>query len=115
MTTRALFVSLACVTTIPGAALASDSTPLLLEVSSGNISFEVGTNVPGVEVKGKASELSASVQAEASADGLVLRQMEAAVPVRSLSTGMKVRDEHMQKYIFTTPDGQMPDVIFSAD
>jgi polyisoprenoid-binding protein YceI len=41
--------------------------------------------------------------------------MEAAVPVRSLSTGMKVRDEHMQKYIFTTPDGQMPDVIFSAD
>jgi polyisoprenoid-binding protein YceI len=35
--------------------------------------------------------------------------------VKSLTTGMKVRDEHMRKYIFTTPDGQVPDVDFNAD
>jgi polyisoprenoid-binding protein YceI len=87
----------------------------LLEVTSGTVSFEVATNVPGVEVKGKTNTVTAHVQLSTTPEGLNLQQIEFSVPVRGLSTGMKVRDEHMQKYIFTTPDGQMPDVVFSAE
>jgi len=45
---------------------------------------------------------------------LVLQEIEASLRAKSLSTGMKARDEHMRKYIFTTPDGQEPDLRFAA-
>jgi polyisoprenoid-binding protein YceI len=35
--------------------------------------------------------------------------------VKSLATGMKVRDEHMRKYIFTDGNAQLPDIRFTAD
>jgi polyisoprenoid-binding protein YceI len=37
------------------------------------------------------------------------------VPVNSLATGMKVRDEHMRRYIFQTNSGDVPDLRFSAE
>ena len=37
------------------------------------------------------------------------------VPVKTISTGMGLRDEHMRKYVFTTADGQVPDLRFTAD
>jgi polyisoprenoid-binding protein YceI len=36
------------------------------------------------------------------------------VPVKTLNTGMGLRDEHMRKHVFTTADGQVPDLRFSA-
>jgi hypothetical protein len=48
-------------------------------------------------------------------DGVVLQGIEAAVPVKSLATRMGLRDSHMRKHIFTTGDGQVPDLKFSAD
>jgi len=49
-------------------------------------------------------------------DGILTwKQIEAVIPARNLSTGMKLRDEHMQKYIFRTADGRIPDLVFSAD
>ena len=85
-----------------------------LEVESGTASFESSTNMPGIEVKGKSSGLSASVEVARDGNGLTLRTIEAAIPVKSLATGMKVRDEHMRKYIFTAADGQTPDIRFQA-
>jgi polyisoprenoid-binding protein YceI len=97
-----------------GTAVANDATPVLLEVSSGTVAFEVTTNVPGVEVKGKTNAVTAHIHINSTAEGVLVQRMEALVPVRGLSTGMKVRDEHMRKYIFTTADGQIPDIVFSA-
>ena len=97
-----------------GAAPANDATPLLLEVSSGTVAFEVATNVPGVEVKGKTNAVTAHIEINSTAEGVLVQRMEALVPVRTLSTGMKLRDEHMQKYVFTTANGQIPDIVFSA-
>src|SRR5437016_5334914 len=114
MTRHILFLAAASGVLIGETAFA-DHTTNRLEVSSGTVSFEVATNVPGIRVKGTAKTLTADVKVESGAEGLMLQQIEARVPVRSLLTGMKVRDEHMQKYIFTTPDGQMPDIAFSSD
>jgi polyisoprenoid-binding protein YceI len=49
-----------------------------------------------------------------SPDGPLLEQIEAAVPVKTLLTGIVLRDEHMRKYIFTRSDGRVPDVRFVA-
>ena len=91
------------------------STPFRLDVESGTASFESATNMPGIDVKGKSSSLSAHVDVASSTKGLMLRSIEAIVPVKTLATGMKVRDEHMRKYIFTTADGQTPDIRFEAN
>ena len=85
------------------------------EVASGAVSFKVATNVPGVEVQGKSNILTAYVLASPAPEGMGLQEVEAWAPVRGFSTGMKVRDEHMKKYVFTTPDGQVPDIVFSAE
>ncbi len=36
------------------------------------------------------------------------------MPVKSILTGMAVRDEHMRRYIFTTADGKTPDLHFEG-
>ena len=46
---------------------------------------------------------------------MVIEQLEAALPVKTLNTGMSIRDEHMRKYVFTTPDGLTPDVRFVGE
>jgi len=35
--------------------------------------------------------------------------------VKSLATGMGLRDEHMRKLVFTNPDGSVPDVKFVSN
>jgi len=87
--------------------------PVVIE--SGSASFEAGTNVPGIEVKGTSSSLSGRANVAHGEGGLLLEQVRVSLPVKSLATGMKLRDEHMRKYIFTTSGGQLPDVEFAAD
>jgi polyisoprenoid-binding protein YceI len=94
--------------------LAEGGPANVVEVESGTAIFTAATNVPGVEVKGKSTTLSARVEVSPNADGLLLEGIEASLPVKSLLTGMKVRDEHMRKYIFTAPDGKEPDLRFAA-
>jgi polyisoprenoid-binding protein YceI len=84
-------------------------------VESGTATFEAVTNMPGIEVKGKSNSLSAHVEVVQDGGRLALQRIEASLPVKSLVTGMKVRDEHMRKYIFTAADGQEPDLRFEAD
>lgn len=89
--------------------------PATLAISGGNAGFYVETNVPAVSVKGKSGVLQGSVQVRRTGDGLLLEHFEALLPVKSLATGMGVRDEHMRKYIFTTSDGKVPDLNFEGD
>jgi polyisoprenoid-binding protein YceI len=86
----------------------------LVAIDGGSVSFESATNVPGIEVKGTSSLLSGRANVSHESSGLVIEQIHVTLPVKSLATGMKVRDEHMRKYIFTTSDGQLPDVEFTA-
>jgi polyisoprenoid-binding protein YceI len=100
---------------IPGIApAAGPAIQGLLEIESGSAAFEATTNVPGVGIKGKSTALTGHVALSRGDGGLNVSEIDAALPVRSLSTGMKVRDEHMRKYIFTAGDSQLPDVRFSA-
>jgi polyisoprenoid-binding protein YceI len=90
------------------------SAPTPVEVRGGTASFDVGTNVPALSVHGKSNALEARGQIRPGANGPRLEQIEATVPVKSVGTGMGLRDEHMRKYVFTTADGQTPDVKFTA-
>src|SRR5581483_1324538 len=94
--------------------LAADG-PEPATVESGAISFEAATNVPGIGVKGSSSSFAAQAFVAHEGNELIVEQLHVVLQVKSLATGMKVRDEHMRKYIFVRSDGQMPDVEFKAD
>jgi polyisoprenoid-binding protein YceI len=93
---------------------AQPPTPLNVQVEGGVVQFDSGTNVPVVSVHGKTNALRADVRAGRTADALEIEQIQATLPVKSISTGMGLRDEHMRKYIFTKSDGSMPDLQFKA-
>jgi polyisoprenoid-binding protein YceI len=92
---------------------ANAAEPVAIE--SGSASFEVGTTVPGIEVKGTSNSISGGATLTREPGTLSIEAIRASLPVKTLTTGMKVRDQHMRKYIFTTPDGQLKDIEFAAD
>jgi polyisoprenoid-binding protein YceI len=96
------------------AAAAAGTAATPVEVRGGTASFDVGTNVPALSVHGKSNALEARGRIVPGATGPQLEQIAATVPVKTLNTGMGLRDQHMRKYIFTTSDGQTPDVKFVA-
>jgi polyisoprenoid-binding protein YceI len=84
------------------------------EVRGGVALFEVRTNIQAIRVHGKSKALQGRALVRLKPDGLAIDELRASVPVQSLSTGMSLRDGHMRKYIFTTADGRLPDLEFSA-
>ena len=84
----------------------------VVEVRGGTASFDAATNVSAISVHGKSSELDARASVREGSDGLALESVEATLPVKSLATGMSLRDQHMRKLVFTNPDGSVPDVKF---
>jgi polyisoprenoid-binding protein YceI len=95
-------------------ALAADQDATLIEVHGGTVTFDAATNVSAISVHGKSTALEGHARMRQTEHGLDIEQMEASVPVMSLATGMGLRDTHMRKYVFTTSDGQLPDVKLDA-
>lgn len=108
----AVLVSTAAAATAAAQSAAGSPTPV--EVRGGTASFDVATNVPALSVHGKSTAVEARGQVRPGANGPQLEQIEAVVPIKTLTTGMGLRDEHMRKYVFTTSDGQTPDLKFTA-
>ncbi len=110
----ALATSLA-LSSIPfGTARAADG-PAPVEVRGGTAAFEASTNIPAISIHGKSTALTGRAKIVADAGRLTIDELDATVPVKTLNTGMSLRDEHMRKHIFTTPDGRVPDLRFSGD
>lgn len=91
---------------------ASTEAQSVVEVRGGKASFDAATNIPTISVHGKSSELDARATVREGSDGLALDLVEARLPVKSLTTGMGLRDGHMRKRVFTNSDGSMPDITF---
>lgn len=91
------------------------SSPEVVDLEGGATVFRVPTNLPGLQVEGKSTLVRGRVKVTSSEGGLVLQQIEVSVPVRSLATGIALRDEHMRKYIFTAADGAVPDIEFKGE
>ena len=91
---------------------AAAESPSVVEVRGGTASFQAATNIPTINVHGKSSELDARATVREGSDGLELELVEARLPVKSLTTGMGLRDDHMRKRVFTNPDGTVPDITF---
>ena len=89
-----------------------DST---IQLNGGTVTFEVATNVFSTTVRGESNAITGGTRLRDNGSSLRLERLEAVVPVATLKTGIRLRDEHMRKYIFETSDGQAPDVRFSAD
>jgi polyisoprenoid-binding protein YceI len=97
-----------------GAAADTQNREQLVEVS-GVTEFEAPTNMPAVSVKGKSSATRGRVTIARAGDGMTIEHIDVTMPIKSLTTGMSVRDEHMRKLIFTGSDGQAPDLRFEAE
>jgi len=89
--------------------------PETIQIEHATATFQVGTNMPGLFVKGKSEALQARVQIHRSSEGVTLEHIEAQLPVKTLATGIALRDQHMREHVFTTPDGQVPDMKFEGE
>jgi polyisoprenoid-binding protein YceI len=85
-----------------------------IAVQGGTAVFVANTNVAAVSIKGKSTALVAKLSMRRVAEGLQLEHIDASLSVKTLATGMGLRDTHMRKYIFTTADGQVPDLHFEG-
>jgi polyisoprenoid-binding protein YceI len=84
-------------------------------IHGGKATFSVSTNTLGINVRGTSDALDGGVELHRVASGLVLDRVAVRLPVKTLATGMNLRDEHMRKYVFTTPGGGVPDLRFEAE
>ena len=105
----------ALVVAVAAGAAETNGTPSVVEVRGGNVAFDVGTNIPALGVHGKSAALQGQARLRQDGEQVVLEAVDAVVPVKSLGTGISQRDEHMRKHIFTTADGQTPDLRFVAE
>lgn len=100
------------------AALAASDTKTTeqatIAVQGGTATFVANTNVAAVSIKGKSTALVAKLNLRRVAEGLQLEHIDARLSVKTLVTGMGLRDTHMRKYVFTTADGQVPDLHFEG-
>jgi len=99
---------------LSAAAASAQSGQTAVEVRGGTAAFDAATNVSAIGIHGKSAALEGRATVRDDANGLQIQQLEASVPVKTLNTGMGLRDEHMRKHVFTTADGQVPDLRFSA-
>lgn len=112
---------LACTLALSAAALAPDANAkaqeasTAVEVRGGTAAFDATTNVSAISVHGKSAALAGRARVRAAGGNLVIEQLEATLPVKTLNTGMGLRDGHMRKHVFTTPEGQVPDLRFSSN
>ncbi len=111
---RALaLVSLAMAAAAPLGAAGREAP--VVEIREGTAHFDATTNVAAINVHGKSTALRGRARIRETADDLVIEELEAAVPVKTLDTAMGLRDAHMRKLVFATPDGALPDVRFAAE
>ena len=87
----------------------------VVQVLGGTATFEAGTNISAINVHGKSGNLEGRAQVRHSGDVIAIEQLEATLPVKTITTGMGLRDEHMRKYVFTTGDGHTPDLKYTAE
>jgi polyisoprenoid-binding protein YceI len=112
ITLASLGISLA----LPAGALLQElETAGTIAIQRGTATFVVPTNMPGLTVKGKSEAVEAHIQIRRAPDGVTLDHIEALLPVKTLVTGIAVRDQHMREYVFTTPSGEVPDLRFESD
>ena len=96
------------------ASLVRGGTIGALDVTAGVAMFVAPTNISAVTVHGKSNALVATAVIDYQDKNLVVEQVQAKLPIHSLSTGMGLRDSHMRKLVFTASDGTTPDLTFQA-
>jgi polyisoprenoid-binding protein YceI len=85
-----------------------------MAIEHGSVTFVVTTNVPGLSVKGKSEALRARVLMHRAPQGVTLERVEAWLPVKTLTTGIALRDQHMRQDIFTASGADVPDLHFET-
>jgi polyisoprenoid-binding protein YceI len=108
----ASFAAGAAAQTMPGP---YGETAAVVHVLGGTATFEARTNISAINVHGKSASLAGRAQVRHSGDVITIERMEATLPVKTITTGMGLRDEHMRKYVFTAGDGAAPDLRYTGD
>ncbi len=110
----ALTLPVLAVTLSQGVTVRADGQETV-EVRGGTATFDAATNVSAINIHGKSDALVGTAKITSEGDNLVIESLEAKLPVKTINTGLGLRDEHMRKHIFTTADGAVPDLQFSAE
>jgi polyisoprenoid-binding protein YceI len=97
-----------------GSAASKSAMPGTVTIDNGIATFSVQTNITAIEVSGKSTAVQARVQVRHDGLDTAVQHIEARMPVKSLNTGMGLRDEHMRRHIFTTASGDIPDLRFES-
>lgn len=101
------------VVVLAGMSFASGADLITLSAESGQATFVVDTNV-GLDVTGKSQSLRAEMDVRTMGDKVQMDRISATVAVKTLATGMELRDEHMRRMVFDLADGYSPDLKFEA-
>ena len=107
-------VSVAVMTLSAELSAQSQAPTETVQVDKGVAQFDARTNIPGVKVHGKSESLRANVRLRRGSGQLVLDEIEAWLPIKSLETGMGIRDNHLHNSIFKMADGRTPDLRFTG-
>jgi polyisoprenoid-binding protein YceI len=102
-----------CLVLPPVAAFAADEAAV--EIRQGKATFHAETTVPVIDIHGQSTALAGRARIRHDGANLVIEALNVALPIKTLSTGMGLRDAHMRKYVFTTTDGDTPDLRFVSD
>jgi polyisoprenoid-binding protein YceI len=84
-------------------------------VQGGKVKFDAATNFSAVSVHGESSQMSAQLKVRNSGDHLEVTGLQAKLDPKTFSTGMALRDEHMNNKIFAAGDGAAPELEFVAE
>lgn len=92
---------------------------LFAEVKSfkAEIEFAVSTNVPAVAFSGKnktETKVMIDIQRDDAGKVKLLTLKDFKIPVKNLSTGIELRDQHMYSKIFADSAGATPEITFTS-
>ena len=84
-------------------------------INQSTVTFSAQANVRALTVHGATSSGRGTVTIEQRGDGsLGFQALRFSVPVKSIKTGMSLRDEHMYHKIFQAASGEFPDIQFTS-
>jgi len=91
-------------------AFLASATCMAETVQLGTIKFVANTNVKMFKFTGEVKDLTSTVTRTKGA----ISAFELHIPVKSIKTGMDVRDKHMNERIFEDANKTLPDLVYQA-
>lgn len=96
--------------------VSASATPMKeISLVGRSIDFVAPTNRDFITIHGSSNEINGQLKLFENGDSILLENINIQIPIKSLKTGMSLRDNHMHEKIFKTSKGTMPDIVFNSE